>query len=215
MNTNIVSASAIQREYDRLGYSLGWRFITCPESQATDPEALIISLNPAGRKEHGPSWSQEAGSAYIVESWKGLPVGKAPLQIQVQRLVELLGLSFDQILSGHFVPFRSPSWDELAHREEAISFGKKLWYQFASPLKPKRVICIGHEVSTHLRGLFGVHKLRERPSGWGSQKIKTAIGRNGLHFISLPHLSRFPLFTREPCQPYLDAVFVEPEATSA
>jgi hypothetical protein len=215
VTANIVSAGAIQQEYDRLGYSLGWRFLTCPESHATDPKALIISLNPAGREEHGPPWSQEAGSAYVVESWKGLPAGNAPLQIQVQRLVERLGLDIGQVLSGHFVPFRSPSWDELAHREEAISFGKKLWYQFASGLKPRRVICIGHEVSTHLRGLFGVHKLRDRPSGWGPQKIRTATGRNGLQLVSLPHLSRFTLFTSEACQPYLDSVFAETEAIDA
>lgn len=215
MNASVLSSASIQREYDRLGYSLGWRFLTCPEAHAKNPEALIISLNPAGREEHGPAWSQEAGSAYVVESWKGYPPGKAPLQIQIQKLVERLGLGFDQVLTGHFVPFRSPTWDELPHREDAINFGKKLWYQFASPLQPKRVICIGHDVSKHLKALFGISKLRDRPTGWGGQKIRMANGRNDLQFISLPHLSRFTLFTRDACQPHLDAVFAVPKTTTA
>jgi hypothetical protein len=206
------NAEAIEQEYPRLGHTLGWRFITCPVSNADSPEALLIGLNPAGRAIHGPSWSQELGSAYVVESWGGAPEGKANLQVQVQGLVGRLGLSFEKVLSAQFVPFRSPSWAELPRQAESVAFAKKLWFEFVSSIRPRSVICIGHEVSDHLKGLFGAQRLSNRPSGWGNQNIRVGKGRDGLDFMSFPHLSRFTLFTSSKCQDALDSIFSKASA---
>lgn len=123
----LVKAAAIESEYRRLGYSYGWRFITCPERNADHAKLLLVSLNPAGRAQHGPAWSQESGSAYLVEAWGDLPVGAAKLQRQVQAMFSLLDLSPDEVFSAHYVPFRSPSWDALARRDEAEAFSHGLW----------------------------------------------------------------------------------------
>lgn len=207
MTKKYCTPEIIESKYTELGHKLGWRFITCPVAQAISPKVVIVSLNPAGREQHGPSWSQEEGSAYLIESWNGYPAGQSPLQIQVQKLVERLGVTFDEVLSGQFVPFRSPSWNELVKQDDSIAFGKKLWFEFSCDLQPETIVCIGHETSKHLKAVFGVDKLIEKSSGWGNQTIKIGKGRGGLKLISLPHLSRFSLFTSDQCQPFLDEVF--------
>ena len=78
------SCEAIEREYARLGHSLGWRFITGPKSTfSKQTEFLFISLNPGGDHEptDHPRESSEKGSSYLIESWKGMPPGKESLYV--------------------------------------------------------------------------------------------------------------------------------------
>lgn len=202
-----VTPGRIQQAYDELGYEIGWRFMTCPAGNFENPRVLVISLNPSGRIEHGPRWSQEAGSAYEVESWAGQIAGRAALQIQIQRLVKHLGVNFSQVASAHFVPFRSQRWADLANQAAAVQFSRGLWADFVSELQPDFVICLGTTVGSYLPSLLGVQEMIKKPTGWG--KISLSVGTTGYggQLTVLPHLGTFKLFSRENCAPFLNASF--------
>jgi hypothetical protein len=197
--SSLVNYEAIQKEYERLGYSAGWRFMTSPVKTFSDPKLLIVSLNPSGRVEHGPRWSQEEGSAYLIENWGSADVGRAPLQIQIQRLVETLGLDFAEVASAHFVPFRSQRWADLDRAKEAVSFSRKLWREFATTFHPDWVVCLGSEVGRHMVDILDVTKVESVPTGWGA--ISMTIGRTpwGGRLVAFPHLGTFKLFSNQNC----------------
>ncbi len=129
----------IERAYADLGHQLGWRFLTSPQhTLSASTKIALITLNPGGsidRPDH-PRASSEAGSAYLVETWRnGLAPGAAPLQRQVQQLFAMLaeashGVSGNELLgsslSAYFIPFRSPSIKALAKPRESEQFASGL-----------------------------------------------------------------------------------------
>lgn len=193
----VLQAGEIEKEYRRLGYEFGWRFITCPQENAKTAKLLLVSLNPAGRGIHGPAWSQELGSAYRVESWGNYGVGAAPLQRQVQAMFSLLGLRDDQVFSAHYVPFRSPSWAELENRIAAEAFAKKLWTRLKPRLSFERIVCIGKDAPGQpIAALFDAVLEGSFPVGWGTITADRYRLPDGRKLIALPHLSRFGVFGR-------------------
>ena len=194
---SVVKAAEIEKKSRELSYNFGWRFITCPEAQRATAKLLLVSLNPAGREVHGPAWSQEEGSAYRVESWNGLPQGTSPLQRQVQALFAMLGLTDDQVFSAHYVPFRSPSWAELKHRDAAEQYARELWRWLLPRVQFERIICIGKDrPGKPLAALLGAKLEVSLPVGWGDIKADRYRLEDGRTLIALPHLSRFALFGR-------------------
>lgn len=193
----IVQAAEIEKEYRRLRYRYGWRFITCPQGNASSAKLLLVTLNPAGREVHGPAWSQEKGSAYRVESWNGLPPGTSNLQRQVQQMFATLDLRDDEVFSAHYVPFRSPSWAELDHRQEAGIFAQELWRWLKPKLSFDRIVCIGKDKpGKPMAILFGATYETSLPVGWGDITADRYRLKDGRPLIALPHLSRFGIFGR-------------------
>ena len=209
--TEAATPDRVEAAYQRLGYQVGWRFMTCPERQFDDPEVLVVSLNPSGRVEHGPRWSQEEGSAYVVESWDGQAPGADTLQVQVQRLIKHLGSNFSRVASAHFVPFRSQRWSDLSHPVEAVQFARGLWTDFVGGLRPKYVMCLGREVGKHVPTLFGSGGLHKKRTGWGDIALSVGTTRDGGQIAILPHLGTFKLFSRAECAPFLKAA-IGPES---
>lgn len=204
----IVQAAEVEKECRRLGYRSGWRFITCPQANAAHAKLLLVTLNPAGRQIHGPSWSQEEGSAYTVESWNGLAPGAASLQQQVQRMFAFLGLREDEVFSAHYVPFRSPSWAELNRKEEAEAFGQKLWTRLQPTLNFERIVCIGKDKPGRpIARLFGAELECSLPVGWGTITADRYRMPDGRTLTALPHLSRFALFGRPQGEQALTELF--------
>lgn len=204
----IVKAAEIENEYRRLGYSYGWRFITCPQANAATAKLVLVSLNPAGREVHGPPWSQERGNAYRVEAWGGLPTGQAPLQRQVQHMFALLGLSDEQVFSAHYVPFRSPSWEALDRRTEAEAFARRLWKWLSPKLSFERLICIGkNKPGRPIADVFQASFETSLPVGWGSVTADRYRLPDGRPLIALPHLSRFGIFGRKEGKRALEKLF--------
>jgi hypothetical protein len=198
----------IEQEYRRLGYSAGWRFITCPVRNIHTAKTVIITLQPAGSTQHGPDWSQEDGSAYIHESWDGQPVGSDMLQHQFQEMCKLLAVDPESVLSGHFIPFRSPTWEATPKQQDAIRLGRQLWSWVFGRAKFERIICIGKKiVGGEVADLLGVSHKREIPVGWGSCTATTGQTKDGAQFVALPHLSRFKLFGRPASEAPLRAIF--------
>jgi hypothetical protein len=189
----------IQTEYERLGLTQGWRFLSSPSRNLTTARLAIITLNPGGERNLEASlaerWSSERGSAYRIEAWRGQSAGTAPLQRQIQRLCALLGEAPDDVLSGHFVPFRSKDWNSLPRREEAALLGVKLWRGILAKSPARLIVCIGKAIAGDgIAAACDARPVQSIPSGWGSLSIDRYLAPGGRRIVALPHLSRFGLF---------------------
>jgi hypothetical protein len=118
-----VAYERIEKEYHRLGHTLGYRFLLGSRNNLSrETNILFLGLNPGGgriRVDH-PSSSCENGPAFLQETWgAGSGPGNAPLQIQVQKMFHDLAeiwpgnLNLQQLMNesllAYYVPFRSPS----------------------------------------------------------------------------------------------------------
>jgi len=193
----MTDADLIEAEHDRLGYNAGWRFMMTPERTLANAEVAIVALNPGGTRPHGPPWSQEEGNAYFIESWGGKMAGADPLQRQVQRMCQVLGVRKDDVFAAQFVPFRSNAWADLSRRSEAVTFSRRLWSWALPQMKAKLFICVGKGVvAPEIAGLLGPSSIGAVPAGWGEQTIERYRAADGRLILGLPHLSRFGLFGR-------------------
>lgn len=220
----------IERFYKDHGYRLGRRFLTCSRKvlDGGTPQIALITLNPGGKRQRPdhPQNSCEEGCAYLVESWKnGMPPGEAPLQIQVRRMFAELAIKLrysgtpenllEESLSGYFVPFRSPSFEELEHRREALDFGESIWSSILESVRPGLIICIDTKTYERLKELIPrIYRLREtnhlRPkTGWGDYRADIVeFGESSeVRLLRLPHLSRFGLFGNPARAEHIDRIF--------
>jgi hypothetical protein len=190
----ILSRQLIDAEYQKLGHTLGWRFLTCPEANIDSASVALISIHPGGDVFEDGKWSVEAGNAYVLESWKGCSPGKEKLQKQVRRMFEVMEVSPNAILSGYLVPFRSPSWEDLPAKPESIQFGISLWREVFKRTRVDTVVAFGKETRRHMIEILDAHYHASHPACWGTQTIEDhrfgAAGR----LLVLPNLSRFQLF---------------------
>ena len=190
------SARDIEAEYRRLGHKLGWRLFTCSVTNIVTADTALITINPGGDKLEESLWALETGSAYTDESWKNKPPGEAQLQRQVKRMFELMNVCPANVLSGYFVPFRSPNWGALQEKPASLAFGTQIWRDILSEARPKTTVAFGKDLANHIATLLNATDRRQHQAGWGDQTIDTySYGSSG-KLIVLPHLSRFALFNR-------------------
>jgi hypothetical protein len=205
--------SDIEAAHLSLGHALGWRFVTCPRDNFTKHARFwLITLHPGGRRDYPehPQPSQEAGSAYLVESWDDQAAGTDPLQRQIQMLFDELAKQtgspsgnelLSTSLSSHFIPFRAPSFAELKNKRSTIEFSKRLWRRIVSTFHPNLLIVLdrnGYKAfSQILASQFGqaLSEL-EYPTGWGSYVARIRQFPNGPTLCWIPNLSRFKIFGR-------------------
>lgn len=222
------SCAAIEDQYRRLGYQLGWRFLASSRSTLTrNTPMALITLNPGGsvdRPDHGRESSEE-GSAYVVESWgRDDTPGGAPLQTQVQRLFSRLanlqgsGMSGDDLLNkslaAYFVPFRSPTFNALSHPQEALAFASRLWSGLFDEIDPDLIITIDQRTTQRLAHILskklGTLPTRQPfPIGWGTYRAELLVfNSSGMRraILRLPHLSRFRIFGRPQSEPYVEPI---------
>lgn len=205
-----------------LGHTLGWRFVTCPAALlARETPIGLITLNPGGNRDdsdkHDPV-STESGSSYWVESWNGQPAGTAVLQRQVQSLIggiaRHLGSNLDartfadtQVLSAHFIPFRSPTLEDLGKRDESMAFARRLWSDILQDWHPRLIVTLSRDTFDELASIVEARQgqppteHRRFATGWGSYQAQAMrFGRRDsrppVTLARLPHLSRFALFGR-------------------
>ena len=205
--------SDIDAAHSNLGHKLGWRFVTCPKDNFTKgADIWLITLHPGGRHDYPehPQPSQEAGSAYLVESWDDQAPGADPLQRQVQLLFVALAKQIGEhsgagllssSLSSHFIPFRAPSFVELKNKRATTDFAKRLWRRILSNFNPKLLIVLdrnGYKAfSVILADRFGEAAPEvEYPTGWGRYVARIRRYPNGTTLCWLPNLSRFKIFGR-------------------
>jgi len=207
----------IDSKYRELGHTLGWRFLCMSRDVLRSPvRVALLTINPAGDcipQDH-PWASCEEGTSFLVESWNGRPPGTDTLQVQVQKLFELLAKTLryvqghkalmSQSLLSHFVPFRSPRIADLHNKEESIKFGRTLWKKLLPHSSPQLIMCLGREVQLELRQLIPtvlsceLKQSKSFATGWGhyTADIDTYVGAGGIRrLLYLPHLSTWTLFT--------------------
>jgi len=190
----------IDKEYKRLQHTLSWRFLTSPKSTLSPTtNSVFLTLNPGGDKltHEKDKESCENGSPYLHESWKNFAPGQELLQKQIQMLFSELDWTFDSVLSGQLVPFRSPSWAELPNQKASLRFGVALWKRVLEYVKPCLVVAMGKsELRTPLVDILGSPNGTETHSvGWGNISASLDMFEN-CKLLTLPHLSRFKLMGR-------------------
>jgi hypothetical protein len=184
--------SQIESEYDAAGYRLGWRLLYSPLAVFQSSRVAFIGLNPGGghRPKNHAEFAMEKGSAYAEEAWGSFLPGHAPLQQQVLALFKLNGERPESVLAGNLVPFRSPSWDALPHKQRALAFGKRVRSDILAEVRPQIVIAMDGHVLSALRRILDVRATERIPVGWGSVCGERGEFSNGT-LVGLPHLSRF------------------------
>ncbi len=190
------------------GYALGWRLLASPAEVLNGAQIAFIGLHPGGRvrpPDH-PDFAPASGSAYVEESWAGHAPGESLLQKQVRALFSHLRVTPESVLTGNLVPFRSPSWAELPHRQAALRFGADIWKTVLQRASPRLIICTGHEAFDAMFRMLGAEKAVSVPVGWGNVSGAHAMFRGGA-LVRLPHLSRFRIITREESQEGLRQIF--------
>lgn len=203
----IITAAEIEQEARRLGYKLGWRFMTCPQRNAGSAKLLFVTLNPGGRESDDCSWSYETGSAYRIESWEGAAPGQSKLQKQVQAMFQFLGLGDEDVFSAYYVPFRSPSWKELERRDEAEMFARRLWDWLLPQVTFERVVCIGKDTARAIAPLLEAKFETSVSINWGNVVADRYRLPDGRPLFALPHLSRFAVFGRAKSEAGLKELF--------
>lgn len=188
----------IDAEYERLGYRLGWSFMTTPEARLNDAKVCLVGLNPGGSHAGCGLWSSEAGNAYHGEKWRG-PKGAefySPLQNQIHAMEQVLELTPDVYLAAQFIPFRSADWQRLQNRAEAITFGRKLWRWVLQQSPARLFLCLGTEAARGIAHVVQAGAEETYSAGWGKVTIGRAVSTEGHVVVRLPHLSRYGIFGR-------------------
>jgi hypothetical protein len=202
--------SRIQSKYEELGYSMGWRLLYSPERVLEIARTALVGQNPGGSyapPDHA-EFAMQSGSAYTDERWGAAP-GQGKLQRQVLALLHLIGERPEDVLAGNLVPFRSPSWEALPKKDEALAFGRSIWREILRHAKPRLVIGMGLGTSVPiLKELLGVRDIERLKIGWGNNEAERGVFDDGT-FIGVPHLSRFPFTTREESQEALQRLLGE------
>ena len=213
----------IDSEYKRLGHTLGYRFLTCPQNLLNpDMKLLYLSQSPAGEKdikEH-PRTSCEHGSPFFVESWDGDTPGTSSLQRQTQGMFAMLQAQLkipgtvrdfaeQHILSGYFVPFRCKGLDNLKNKKDSIESACNLWGKIFARWTPTHILISGSGIlkyvvkSLRQSGFEELHR-KHAYSGWQGAYIYTSTLQNknvNIFIAAFPNLSHFNIFSREQCIP--------------
>lgn len=170
----------IDAEYKRLGHTLGYRFLTCPQNLLNpDMKLLYLSQSPAGGtdiKEH-PKTSCEYGSPFFVERWDGKEAGASVLQQQTRQMFAMLqaqlkipgtvrNFAEQHILSGYFIPFR----DYASHKNKnetdeekkkskekekaCLASAHQLWQKIFQKWTPSCILISGTSVGKEVKKIL-------------------------------------------------------------
>ena len=192
-----LTPTAIEAECQRLGHTLGWRFLTCPEGNIGTASVALVTTNPGGASFEAPRWSVEEGSAYEIERWKGCAPGQESLQRQVTPMFQVIGVKPAEVLSGYLVPFRSQDWNKLPQKSDSIRFGVGLWRKIFEQISVQTVIAFGkNHCGIHVIDILGAKHHASYPAAWDKLTIDQYLFGSNQRLVVLPHLSRFKLFGR-------------------
>lgn len=205
---NVLSAEFIEQAYRKSENQLGWRFLSCPARNLEGAKVAFVGLNPAGNgpEDRDGFAMPEGTSAYRDESWGGCAPGEAVLQKQVLALFARLGQRPENVLSGQFIPFRSPRLNKLKNLQFCLAFGEELWSGVFSSAKPELVVTLGFDTLPHMQRILGVVSVEKIPVNWGNYSARRGTFKGGT-LIALPHLSTFKIMNRPQSATALDTLF--------
>ncbi|MCI7616942.1 MULTISPECIES: hypothetical protein [Desulfovibrio] len=170
----------IDEEYQRLGHTLGYRFLTCSNTLLNpDMKLLYLSQSPAGStdiKEH-PKTSCEYGSPFFVERWDGKEAGTSVLQQQTRQMFAMLqaqlkipgtvrNFAEQHILSGYFIPFRDYVYHKNKKETEeekkkskekekaCLASAHQLWQKIFQKWTPRYILISGTSVGKEVKNIL-------------------------------------------------------------
>jgi hypothetical protein len=196
-------ASELASEEERLQLNEGFKLLFCPWRTLGTASVAFVSLNP-GRAPDGEDVrvvSDERGNSYLVE--KDYTV--SPITEQFLALCRFIRVSPSQVLTGVAHPFRSSNWNELTQiqKEAGLAIGQRFWAVALRSNALKLVIVVSNEAARVAQTALMARYVSTSESGWGTTKIEIWEGHGGARVVKLPHLSRFKLFSRRECEPFL------------
>lgn len=192
--------SDLQVEYERLEYNLGWTFMMTPAERLRDASIALIGLNPGGGRSESDQdfdgiWDCPDGNAYLTERW-GPNNTKTPIQHQIEAWHNALDISENDTLCAQFVPFRSPDWDTLLRKANALAVATRLW-SWALTVSPATLFVTMGKLSGRYFGEFlNGRVVATLPTGWGDATIDVWDTPSGRRVVAMPHPSRYQLFGR-------------------
>jgi hypothetical protein len=165
-----------------------------PEAALRVAKVILVGLNPGGDQIDPTSvWEHRGVNAYADQPW-GEDGGLNRLQVQVGYVFDALGVEPKEVFAANFVPFRSPSWDQLPDKEGALCFGRKLWSGLLPHSSGRLFVTLGKLPGRELGALLNATCTQRKPVQWGRQTIDEYIAVDGRTVLALPHLSRFRIF---------------------
>ena len=189
----------LEQVQDKYGFRDGYKFVYGPWETLDVAEVAFLSLNPGKASALNidviREIADERGNTYEVEQWTTV----SPINDQFLRLARLLGRQPAEILTGVVVPFRSDDWDGLTprQREKSLNLGRRFWKEPLSRPGLRLIITSGVPAAKLVVEITGALPDGEAGSGWGSSKLRRYSLPKGGRIVSLPHLSRFKLLSRE------------------
>ncbi len=201
----------IDAEAARQGHDLGWSFFYCPAARAHTARLATLGLNPGGGRSDGTDWASLRqledlqGNSYLWQRW-GRNSKKTALQQQIARLIEVAGVSEQEVVSLNAIPFRSPGWASLKNRDEAVEFGLTLCKPVLESPCLQLIVGFGlSAIEVRLVRELGYKTVGEIPTGWGKVQAR-CYDRGGKTLLMLPHLSRFAVLGRPQAERLEDVI---------
>jgi hypothetical protein len=161
----------------------------------------LLGLNPGGeptthKDTVGSSLKElprRTQNAYLDESWRNFAVGRSPVQVRVQWLLNALGFKVRDICASNLIFARSADAKGSGYPELA----ELCWpvhEQIIEIVRPEFIVAFGNSVDSPYAFLREkLLPLCEKcfPSGHGAWKCKSFVTSSGLRVFGLPHLSRY------------------------
>lgn len=205
--------SRIRTAYGELGHNRGCRFLYTPASTfGKHTKVLFVALNPKGTEVRNDFREDyKDGNAFRLEKWGRNHERLNQLQNQVCAFYSLLGERLktnpndlmDQTMASNFCPFASPSWADLANREETLKFCSELWKEILPHLQPRVVVTIGSDAENQfcelLKSRGPLISNRSCRTSWGSVQFSLTrfeVSGQPTLLVGLPHLSRYKIFAK-------------------
>ena len=209
----VFSKQAVEAEYRRLqalsggrGYQYGWSFLGSPEHRLATAKAILVGLNPGGAHAGEGIWDFPGDLAHVEEKWGNDGVTENALQQQIRHWLRLLELDKSEVAHVNFVPFRSPDWQGLPHKDQALAFAARLWGEVLRRVTAGLFITFGKTVAANIAPVMEARRIAVLPVRWGDQSIDIYENGRGDRIVAMPHPSRFTILGRQ-SDPDSEALF--------
>ncbi len=184
----------LETQYKAQTFGLGYSYFYGPSENLTDARILTVGLNPGGDFVGDLAWDQSCFNAYLDQDWGNQSQG---IQTQMRRMLAALGAPHgERVTSLQYVPFRSPSIEQLPNAEHAFAIADNLWDWVMHRSSPALIVAVGKSVGERIALRMGGLADETVPLGWGRQTGRRFELQNGADLVVLPHLSRYQIFGR-------------------
>ena len=188
-------------------FERGYKLLYCPWKTLDGHKLVFLSLNPGARTPRGSDpmeqlVSDERGNSYEIDQSNS----RSPMSDQFLRLCKFMQVEPAEVLTGVVAPFRSVSWEALTdlQQQASMDLGRRFWNRAlrSSPRDAAIIVCSA-KATKLVVSLLDATLEKDMPSGWGTCLIRRYRTQEGRPIVGLPHLSRFKLFARAECRPFL------------